>query len=633
MPRPRHLAAAALAILVLAAVAHHLWASPDVVLLVPRDGADWVRVDRPFEVRVFENVTSTAEFETTLVIPPGFAGDDLSVTALRSIAVTVDGVPIMVVGPADNWKIARTVRLFPTLTAGPHQLRLFATNPTGPALVRAACPALGLHTGDATWQAREPGGPWRPAIRAGDPWRPAMAEAYESTAPALLRCLPALFALFAAGAAAAWFRPGRPSADWGRRLRWTVLAAWGVLAIADLYRVPLTIGYDVLSHYAYVRYIAGHARLPPPDGGTQFFQTPLYYIVSAILWRGLTALGAAAGDLPYLIRLVPLACGAGLAELCYRTARHAFPRRPDLHAVAVVVGGGAPVNLYMSLLVGNEPMAACLGGSVALLGVRFLARPGDAANPRWQVAAGAVLGLAVMTKVSMGLWAVPLAAAVATAVARHAGPRRAAGAVAVVAATTALICVPHVVRTWRLVGAPVVSHTVLRGTTWWQDPGYRTPRQLLTFGRGLTRVAYGGIDSVADSLYSTVWGNGFLSGMADPHHASPWHWDLMACGLWFGLLPTAAIATGALAGRVRGGRWFPVLSIGLFVAALVWVYLTLPIYSCAKGSYLLSALPCAAVLTAAGLDRIMVGRRSRAAVVGLLACWGATSYLTYLVTG
>ena len=604
--------------LALALAAHHLWVSPDVVLLVPAGGAEWVRPDRPFDLDTQQAPATIAAFQTTFTVPPRFAGAVLSVTGLKRVRVSIDGTPVFNSGPTSgaDWRTPRAVPLPATLTPGPHRLRFDVGNRYGAALVRASCDALAIHTGH---------GDWGPVVPVSDPWRPALVDRWGPSAPALWRCLPLLAVLFGLGATLAL---RRPAGDWGRRARWAVLTMWVVLGAADLFRVPLAYGYDAHWHYQYIQFVADHARLPPPDGGPEFFQAPLFYVVSAVLWRALSIAGATADQLPFLIRLVPLACGAALAEVCYRSARHAFPGRPDLHAVAVVIGGLIPVNLYMGLAVSNEPLAGCLGGAVALVGMRFLARSTDATNPRWLAAAGGLLGLAVLAKVSMGLWAVPLLIAVTAA-----AGRRAVRSIAVVTAVAAGITGPYLVRTWRVAGTPVLSHAVLRGTSWWQDPGYRTPANLLTFGRGLTRVAYGGIDSVWDSLYSTTWGNGFLGGAIDPNYDPPWHVDLMACGLWFGLLPTAAIGVGAAVGRVRGGRWFPCLALALFLAALLWVYLTLPIYSCAKGSYLLSTLPCAAVLAAAGLDRVMVGRRSRAVVVGLLTCWAVTSYLTYVVTG
>jgi hypothetical protein len=538
----------------------------------------------------------------------------VSVTALRQFTATVDDTPLAVPTPTD-WKQEVPVRLPTTLPAGPHRFRLTVTDPIGPPLVRARCDALGIATGWSDWRVDG-----APAVPVSLPFRPALSDRFGPSFDGLRSVwLPSLAALLG-GMGIAW-RTNLRSRLWGPLCRWAVLGLWVFLGIANLYRIPLSFGYDAAFHYDYIRYLVDHARLPPPDGGVQFFQAPLSYIVSAGLWKILAATGASADRLPYLMRLVPLACGVGLADVCYRAARHAFPGRPALHAVAVLLGGLVPVNLYMGLAVSNEPMAALLGGCVALACLRFITRPAERDDPKRVAIAGLLLGAAILTKVTAGLWAVPLAVALRR-------PRR----VAVAWAVAAVVCGPWVVRTWRYTGTPALSHTVLAdGQTWWQDPGYRTPRQLLTFGRGLTRVAYGGVDSVWDSLYATTWGNGFLSGTIGQPGRVPFDLRFMGAGLWFGLVPMGLAVIAALGGRAPAG--FAAGSIGLFVAAVVWVYLTLPIYSCAKGSYLLSTLPCAAVLVAAGCDRVAVGRRSRAVVVGLLTCWAATSYLAYVVPG
>jgi hypothetical protein len=46
-----------------------------------------------------------------------------------------------------------------------------------------------------------------------------------------------------------------------------------------------------------------------------------------------------------------------------------------------------------------------------------------------------------------------------------------------------------------------------------------------------------------------------------------------------------------------------------------------------KASYMLSTVPCLALLAAAGLERPMAHRRARAVVAGVLTCWASTSYL------
>ena len=606
---------------------------PGVVLLLSRGGADWVRADRPFDLRSRVNAATAAAFETTFVVPAHFPGATLRVTGLRRVGVDVDGRRVLDPGDAGDWKRERAVPLPADLSAGVHRLRLTVTDAVGPPLVRARCQPLGIATGRSAWRTAD----GRPAVAASLPWRPALSDQYGSTATVAAGRVPLLLAVL--GGATVLAGRWRPRIDVGRWVRWAVLAAWVALGAADVFRLPLGYGYDAPFHYDYIRFVADHARLPRPDGGVQFFQAPLYYVVSAVLWRALAAAGVATPQLPYWMRLVPLACGAGLAEACYRTARHAFPGRPGLHAVAVVVGGLMPVNLYMGLAASNEPLAGLLGGMVALVGVRFLTRPAERDEPRRWVVAGVLLGLAVLTKLTAGLWAVPLAVAV----------RRPRG-VGWILAVAAIVSGPWFVRTWVVTGNPIVSHTILANAAWWQDPGYRTPRQLLTFGRGLTRVAYGGVDSVWDSLYSTAWGNGFLGGTVTAAGRSPVHLDLMAAGLWLGLGPMGLILVGLV--RTKPVLWdaegpnrgtsdpaltsclaLARLAVALFLAAVVWVYLTLPIYSCAKASYLLSTLPCVAVLAAAGWDRVVVGRWPRAVAVGLLTCWAAASYLAYVVIG
>ena len=615
-------------------VARRVAVDPGVVLLLPVSGAEWVRVDRPFGLSMrMDTVAAAADFEATGTAERPPVDAELSVTALRQVTATVDDVPLAEVGPPPaSWKAARRFRLPTGLAAGPHRLRLSVTDRDGPPLVRAVCPDLGLLTGHGPWRARSDNGPWAAAVPAARPWRPALSDEFGPSWLALARASPLVIMPFGIASVLALRQPSG-GFDWGRRARWAVLAAWVVMGASEIGRLPLEVGYDAFDHYRFGRYVVDHnGRLPPPDAGLQFFQAPLYYWLPAALWKGLAACGVAATRLPYLIRLVPLGCGAGLAELSYRAARHAFPGRPGLHAVGVVVGGLVPVNLYMGLSVSNEPLAGLLGGGVAVVGIRLLSRPADPHRPRWLVGAGAMLGLAILAKVSMALWAVPLAVAVVVSRSRTPGRSPWRGVLAVWA-TAAAVCGPYLTRTWRVTGRPVIAHGTLGGHPWWQDPGFRTPRQLLTFGPGLTRVVYGGVDSVWDSLYSTVWANGFLTGMVDTEHQLPWHLDAMAAGLWLAIVPMALLAIGAVAGRPRGGRAFPAAAIAVFVAAVLWVYLTLPIYSCGKGSYLLSTLPCAAVLAAAGADRLVVGRRSRAVLIGLLAAWAVPSYLTYVSFG
>ncbi len=660
-------AVAAGVVVVVAAVGWWVRTAPGVVLLGDAAGATWVRADRPFDLGQHADPLTFASFATPFTVPaPGSAPGSapgpayvLTVTALRRVVVRVDGRRVFDSGSdGSDWRVPRAVPM-PPLAAGPHRLQLDVANRNGPSLVRAACGPLRIATGGPTWRATDtPGRPpadGAPAVPAAAPWDPPLARRFASAPAAVGRLWPFLAALVAAGAGGYLFAAARSGAgrrDWAGRVRWAVLAAWTALAVNNVARLPPYVGYDVLDHVAYVRLVAATWWPPLPNQGWETFHPPLYYFCSAALYRAALACGATVDGATLSLRLIPLACGAGMAEVCYRAGRRVFPGRGDLQAVAVVVGGLVPMNLYMGQAVSNEPLAACLGGCVTLACLALMRGPADGpidSPRRWAgrlAGLGLLLGLAVLTKLSGLVWAGPVAVVVAVAAVRRwpagGSVRRAArwaGPPAAVLAVAGLVCGWYFARNLWALGVPFLSHSTVGSARWWQDPGYRTPGQYLTFGRALAGPAYSGLTSVWDDVYATLWSDGMLNGILDFDHRPPWHYGLMSCGLWLALAPTAAVAAGAVraaAGRGppagRDGLRFAAAVVGLFALALMYVTLTWPIYSDVKASYLLGVTPCLAVLAAAGFDALPRGLPWRAAAVGLLTGWAATAYLTFFIT-
>ena len=89
------------------------------------------------------------------------------------------------------------------------------------------------------------------------------------------------------------------------------------------------------------------------------------------------------------------------------------------------------------------------------------------------------------------------------------------------------------------------------------------------------------------------------------------------------VLPLSGVAK-----RVRG---LALAALALFVAAQLWLYLTLPIYSTAKSTYALGLTPVFGFLAAAGCGPLVRGRWSRAVVHGWLVCLGGAAWLGYFV--
>jgi hypothetical protein len=197
------------------------------------------------------------------------------------------------------------------------------------------------------------------------------------------------------------------------------------------------------------------------------------------------------------------------------------------------------------------------------------------------------------------------------------------------------------------VGTPFYSNATVAGLQWWQYPGYRTLGQLLTFGHVFTGPVYSGTRSVWDALYSTLWSDGFMNGYSEFKDRPPFHFRLMSCGLWLGAVPTALMLLAVarlLVGRRRQTDQhvrspvdptfvgFAATTVTCFLVAILYVYLTLPTYSCAKASYILGATPCLALLVAAGFEELGRYRPLQIVTRGLLCCWAVIAYLTYFAT-
>src|SRR5262249_25521419 len=67
-------------------------------------------------------------------------------------------------------------------------------------------------------------------------------------------------------------------------------------------------------------------------------------------------------------------------------------------------------------------------------------------------------------------------------------------------------------RNLRLYGTPLVGNWNLPGMRWWSQPGFHTASYYLGFGESLRLPVLAGFHSLADSLYSSFWGDGWIAG-------------------------------------------------------------------------------------------------------------------------
>jgi tetratricopeptide (TPR) repeat protein len=421
-------------------------------------------------------------------------------------------------------------------------------------------------------------------------------------------------------------------------IRWILLMAWVILAINNVGKVPFYLGMDIGGHIEYIRFVSEKMKIPLATDGWQMFQPPLFYLLSAIIYKfclTFFSLETVFG----MLRILPLLCGIAQVELCYRALRYVYPEREDLQALGTVIGGLLPMNIYISQVVGNEPLAGFLTGVVMVLALRFLSFS-SLRSKGYFFLVGLVLGLALLTKMS-AIAAIPsLVFFTGYKIYLNRGSAKRPTLV-VVERISLVLGVAFLVSGWYCIRNYVEFGKVIiggwdpiTGFGWWQDPAYRTVQQFLSFGEALFYPVNSAIMGVWDSLYSTTWTDAAMSG----HTAGPpWNYEFLFSSVWLSLLPCAAIFLGVLKAFKKPSTGYRQASVFaasctiVYIFAILYMFLTLPIYTTGKATYALGLTPCLAVLCAAGFESLMRKVILRAAIYGIVACWAVNAYFAFFV--
>ena len=594
--------AAALALALFSALAWRARADSAVSYL-PGGAAPWIVADEPFKLKAGFVVPSYVHFRRRFTVGPASEGE-LRLRARRESQVVLDGKVVLAPGEAaGGWKNERRVVLRPG--PGEHELLIVVHAEPGPAALSAEVAAWGLRTGP-DWQAAAGDRGWPRARLAATPrravdfdGRPSAAEGFVATLPWLLPCL----------FLGAWLSRR------GLRRPWLWAAGgWSALAVLNLTRLPPAVGFDSLAHAELARLLFA-TGLPGPGESWQSFQAPLYHLLCAPL----TAFKLTDDALVRFMRMPNLLCGFLLAWLCARFAALARPGRPDAPAAAALFALALAPNLYMSQAPGNEPLAAALTAAFLVMCLRLRAR--EESLPE-AFLLGGVLGAAMLAKTTAAL-VVPAGLALL-------GPRRSRYWWGTLAAGAFLTGGWWYVRGWALHGAPFTGGwDPARGLAWSQDPGYRTAGDLWRFGAALGQPLYSGVAGFWDALYSTLWLDGWQSGIVNADVEPFWFPYWQAAAAWWGLVPTFLIAVGARRawrGENAAGA-SSLLAVATGVAALLALFLLVPVYSTVKASYLLGLTPAAALLLADGLPE---NGSKRIWAWALLSGWAACSILAHV---
>ncbi len=617
--------------------------SPDVLLLIDRAGAQWIRYDSEMVPEAKPSCITQSAFRY------GFKADHkvddavIYLQALKKASIWFDGVPIYS-SPDDfrQWKNIQQVKIpFPVET-GVHEIRINVTSENSYPAVIAYSATLPMKTGKE-WSASLDGKNWRMAAPASRIEQPAISKKYPSSPEALAAVWPYLTIVFLIVFFISFLTGDdkNPAKQYTKRklqpshVRWMMFFLWAALSLNNMFKLNFQVGSDIWGHIEYIDYIATQWTLPLAYEGWQMFQAPLYYILSAPLYAALIQWF----DLSAVVKImgiIPVLCGLLQIEIVYRAGKLVFAERKDLQIIAVIAGSLMPVHTYVCQYVGNEPLVACLISLVILLCMFLVIEDQKKRSYRYFILLGMIWGLALLSKMTAFLLAPVLVFVIAFHARSFKTPLKYfLRSIMIVFAVSIMMAGWYYLRNYIKLGNAFIGlFDPLQMMQWWQDPSYRTFSHLFSFGQALSRPFYAGVTSFWDMFYSTLWLDGINSGLAD---VILWNANFMIAGALLALLPGIFIITGSISSVLNKDvryRKAIIVSVGLiflFLAALIDMYIICPVYSRTKASYTLGLLPCWAILIAAGAEPFLRSKIIRSVALALLACWAFAAYAAYFV--
>ena len=421
-------------------------------------------------------------------------------------------------------------------------------------------------------------------------------------------------------------------------------AAWVVLFVNNSIKLPVRFGFDIVGHLHYISYILSKGHFPLADEGWQTYQPPLFYVASASMMKFISIFTDRLNAYNFL-KLIPFLGGLGQLYLAYFASKIVFPDSKTRQSLSLIIAGFIPMNIYVAHHVSNESLSAFLIGLSILLTIVVLNR--TRSRPKFYGLLGIVIGLALLTKFT-ALAVLPVIFVILVfklAEEENSSIKHLSGYLLLFLLSIAMVAGWFYLRNWlHFKDVFIANWGRLPGDYWWQDPGYHTYRYFCKFGRVFQLPYFAGFYSLFDSIYSTFWGDGFMSGIAEYAYSPPWNYEYMSAVYLLAIPASLFIILGAVraTGRVIFGAnkmWLLILgSVFVIVYAMVYMNLRIPCWGQAKASYgLFTTLPVSLIF-AFGFDCVDGWLRGkgltilRAILYGWLGTFVISVFLCYFIS-
>ncbi len=644
----------ALALLVLAAFAHHCLRNPKVNFLPSHRGANWIIFPSAVDVTMHPLAYIDTTFRRAFTLEKQPSKAELKISAFKRFHLKINGASVETV-KIDNWKDVSTANVLPFLRAGANFIEIQVFNNSAPAAlwVTLRTDETMVPT-DERWEASSAGSTWRPVANAAVPRFPGPGHSVatnEQTIKAIRNIWPIWLGFTGIAvliwSAVRWHLNPSPGATASGRDGWSsrravaklvlFAALWVALFWNNAHFVRHYGGFDVSWHLEYIKYIQERRTLPQPTEGFEMYQPPFYYVLSA---AALSACGLTA-DAPtgiLVLRWLTMSIGIAHFVFVYLSLRLLFPNQSGHHFVGLLLAAFAPVQLYLSHYVTNETLTAALIAAAIYFALRALKmRDPSLSTYVWL---GVFLGTAMLTKVTGVLLLLPLFVALTTKLlAERASVANWLRTLGIPFSVCFIACGWYYIWIWQRFGTPLVGNwsAAVTGLAWWQDAGYHMAADFVRFGRSLVRPFFSGFAGIPDGVYSTLWGDGLWGGVSSVAWRTPWNYELMTSGYLLAVVPTILILTGAgvaIYNSVRrpSPEWFFLFA---FCALVIYAFLLTTLagsYAQIKAFYALSALTPFCCFAAIGWNALTRGRKRLQFVLGaLFLVWAMNSFASMWV--
>jgi len=611
--------------------------SPKIEFLFPSLKGDWI-------LHSAEKASGTVEFRRQFKLEDVPQKCRLRVRAMMQYSMSVNGQVIEANSQYEkrNWKQARIYNIKLVLKKGDNSIVIWVNNPEGPPALLVEGMTLKSPKGktklssNTDWKAAsEPDfNKWISVVptltdeaRLGEKKGP-IQNSPGARYPVYMIIFGAylLFILLAVNPLQIFYRldtdfPQRRDRERSFALKIGLIKSSRFLSLAPLIAIIIIIlvinihnvanysyqrrGFDWGGHVDYIRYMASKWRTPIATEGWEMFQPPLYYFLSAIIYK---LFGGVTGEPGSLKAVQIMGTLAGVANACFAllVLRKLFKRNLLIQLLGFSLVAFLPMCFYMNPLISNEIFA----GSVISFAIYTLIRYGfeEQIKIRHALIMGLAVGLAMLSKYTATF--VFLAAVVTLIIRIISNPSTRRREVVVLAAF--LIAV-FAISGWLYIRNLAEFHDPFIGN--WdkksgyhyeQHHGYRTLGFYLKFGSVFLHTPERSRwASFWDGKYGSMWMDSHGSFLRHNNEKANLYGSII---IYLALLPSVAIVLGfyqSLKSAFGSARSRPDLALvvvsSLTIISLISFTMEVPFFSTIKAFFFLSLLPAIAVFAGKGL--------------------------------